>query len=78
MAVKRDELIEIAKEALADLGISDFGALHLTYIQKTGQEWRVNFSYTPVMTWGKTVGCFSVNIQTGEITLTALDRVWKP
>ena len=78
MAVGREQLLETAERALGDLGIKSYTDLHLTFIQKHGTEWRVNFSYTPTMSWTKTVGCFSVSIQTGEITFTALDKVWKP
>ena len=77
MTVQREDLLEVAEEALADLGIKGYRDLHLTLIQKVGNEWRVNFSYFATMSWSNAVGCFSVNKQTDEITYTALNKVWK-
>jgi len=77
MAIERDDLLEVAKEALEGLGIKNYSNIQLTYIQKAGNGWRVSFTYTPFMGWSEKIGCFAVDIDTEEITFTALDRVWK-
>ena len=77
MSVKREDLLEVAQEALDDLGIQNYRDLYLTLFKKAGNEWRVNFSYIPSWSWSNRVGCFAVNRQTDEITYSALDRVWK-
>ena len=77
MTVERSQLLDIARTVLNELGIRGYTDLHLTYAQKLGKEWRVNFTYTPSFSWGKSTGCFSIDEQTSEITFSAIDRVWK-
>jgi len=71
------QLLDIAKKVLGELGLYGFKDVELTYRQKVGKEWRANFTFTRRDTWSKSVGCFAVNAETGEITFSAIDRVWK-
>ena len=77
MPVERKQLISIANTVLNEQGIYGHADLYLTYTAKVGKEWRVNFTYTPSGSWGKSIGCFSVDEQTGTITFSAIDRSWK-
>lgn len=77
MSVERSQLLEITKTVLTELGITNATNVELTYVEKMKDEWRVSFNYTPPTSWSKSVGCFSVNVESGEITFSALGKVWK-
>lgn len=77
MSIARSQLLDLTKTVLNELGIYNAGGIELTYVQKMKGEWRVSFNYTTTMSWSKSVGCFSVDAESGEITFSALDNVWK-
>ena len=77
MTIERNQLLGITKTVLNELGVKGVSDIQLTYVKKVAKEWRVSFNYTPQLSWGKSVGCFSINAESEEITFTALDKVWK-
>lgn len=77
MTIERNQLLDITKTVLNELGIRDVAGIELTYVQKVKGAWRVSFNYTPQMSWSKSTGCFSVDADSGEITFSALAKAWK-
>lgn len=77
MTIERNQLLGITKTVLNELGVKGVSDIQLTYVKKVAKEWRVSFNYTEQFSWSKSVGCFSINAESGEITFTALDKVWK-
>jgi len=77
MKVESYDLVNVAKNVLIQLGITDYRDVKLTYVLKEGNEWKVNFSYWKGIDFFQSVSSFAVNAQTGEITGMWVDRVWK-
>jgi hypothetical protein len=77
MSIERNQLLDITKTVLNELGIRGATGIELTYVQKVKGEWRVSFNFTPSMSWSKSAGCFSIDAESGEITFSALDKIWK-
>lgn len=77
MTIERNQLLDITKTVLNELGITSPIGIELTYAQKVKGAWRVSFNYTSQMSWSKSTGCFAVDAASGEITFSVLDRAWK-
>ena len=77
MRLERKDLLRLAKQVLTELGISTAYGLEVTYMIKTQSEWRVNFSFKRSYGVFPERGCFSVDIDTGDITFAALRREWQ-
>ena len=77
MSVEASDLIALAEKVLKESGIHDAIDIELDYKEKVGKEWRVNFTFRRGGAWGRKGGCFAVNFVNGEITFSAMDRVWK-
>ena len=77
MSIERSQLLGITKKVLSELGIHGISSIELTLVQKVKGEWRVSFNYTPQISWSKSVGCYSIDAESGEITMSALGKIWK-
>ena len=77
MKVESQNLLDIAKNVLVQVGIHEYRDINLTYASKTSNEWRVNFSYFKGLDFFQKVSSFAVDAETGEIRGLWLDRTWK-
>lgn len=76
MKVEFHQLLDVAKNVLIQMGVRDYKEVELTYVLKVGNEWRVNFSYFKGNSIYKTVSCFAVDAETGEIRGIWTTRAW--
>lgn len=77
MSVEANQLLDIARRVLNTMGVYDYTDLRLTYAQKLLDQWKANFSFMRPDGIIKSVGCFTVDAETEEITGMWLDREWK-
>jgi hypothetical protein len=79
MPIERNQLLEITKKVLINLGITDIKTLEINYTYKVGNKWRVGFLFEKQYDWigGKRSGIYEINADNGEILFSALDRFWK-
>lgn len=77
MSVERSQLLDITRTVLQELGIHSATGVELTYVQKVKGEWRVSFNYSTPISWSKSMGCYAIDADSGEITFSVLDKVWK-
>ena len=77
MKVESHDLINIAKNVLIQLGVTDSRDVKLTYAFKDGDIWKVNFSYYKQYDFFQSLSSFAVDAETGEILGIWVDRTWK-
>lgn len=77
MTIEAHQLLAIARKVLNELGIYGYKDVELTYTEKVDTEWKANFAFTRSDSWAKSTGCFSADVETGEVIFSAVDKVWK-
>lgn len=81
MIIQAQELRTLAERVLANLGVTDYSELQLTYALKADGKWRVSFDYGRSVGFARgsirKTGSFAVDVKSGEIEGMWLDRSWK-
>lgn len=76
MAIESNDLIKIARQALANAAIHPT-ELRLKSYSKVGDEWHIDVIYRKGLTLSEIAAALAINAETGEVRAFWEGRTWK-